>query len=146
MGIQARGQSVNIRVCDPVSLPYMKAEKVRVQLLALRNEMAHCYRTQIAAKQPNGMEKRGKCQDPLRLRQTSRKNPLENDCRYQSDERECLSHTREQFGSIIVRRGPRRSEIGVPIAGQRHTNEPRSQQQTRIQSTQQEHSGQKCNE
>src|SRR4029077_2758515 len=62
-----RRQQPDIAIGDPVPALHVQAEEVRMQLLSLRDEMAHEYCAKLPAKQSNGMKERRKCKNPLRL-------------------------------------------------------------------------------
>src|SRR5882762_11560064 len=80
---ESRGQRMNICVCNPVAATDVQTQEIRVQLLAVGEKMAHVYGSCSSSKQSNGMEERRECQDPLRFRQPTSENDLQDNASHQ---------------------------------------------------------------
>src|SRR5258705_1211058 len=98
---------MNICICNPVAAAYVQTQEIRVQLLALGEKMAHVYGSRGPSKQSNGMKERRECQDPLRFRQPTSENALQDNASHQAYESKRLADARQQLGAIIDFCGPR---------------------------------------
>ena len=79
------------------------------------------------------MKERRKCQDPLRFRQSSREDALQDDASHQPYESKRLPDAHEQLGAIVVRCRPGAGVLSVQTGCEGRAGQAGSQQQARIQ-------------
>src|SRR5712671_7880174 len=99
---------------------------------AVGEKMAHVYGSCSSSKQSNGVKERRECQDPLRFRQPTSENALQDNASHQSYESKRLADARQQLGAIIVFCGPRTGVLGAENSRQGCACQPSSEDQPRI--------------
>src|ERR1700722_3279269 len=84
------------------------------------------------------MEEGREREDPLRLRQSTRKDGLQNDAADKADESKCLSNSSQQFGGVKIRSRPRAAVLRVQQCSECGTRQTGRHDQPWIDLAQQE--------
>src|SRR5208337_4459813 len=90
---------------------------------------------------PNRMKVRGERQDPLRLRQATREDSLEDDTTDQADQPVCLSYAGEQFRTIVVRCRPGTVILGTQEGRRGYAGQAGRKNQARVHVAKQQKPG-----
>src|SRR6266404_2636273 len=131
---------MNVLTCEPISIPDVHSHQVRVQLLALRQKMAHVDGACGASEYADGVKESRKSKNPLRFGQSSSEDRLQHDAADESDESERLSDAGEQLGAVEVLGRPRGVVLRIQPGSKGSTGKADGEQETRIKFAQQ----QKC--
>src|SRR5271169_562623 len=99
---ESRGESLDVEIGDPVSVRHVQPQEIRMQLLALCDEMTHGHRAKISAEQAHSVKESREGENPLRFGKAARKNPLKNDRGNEADEGEGLANAHQQFGAVVI--------------------------------------------
>src|SRR6267143_4414649 len=129
---------MNVLTCEPISIPDVHSHQVRVQLLALRQKMAHVDGACGAAEYTDGVKESRKGQDPLRFRQSPREDCLQHDAADKSDESKRLPDAGEQLGAVEVLGRPRADVLRSQPGSKGSTGKADGEEETRIKFAQQQ--------
>src|SRR5260370_15705818 len=133
---------MNVLTCEPISIPDVHSHQVRVQLLALRQKMAHVDGACGTAEYADGVKVSRKGQDPLRFGQSPREDCLQNDAADKSDESKRLPDAGEQLGAVEGLGCPRAAVLRIQPGSKGSTSKADGQEETGIKFAQQ----QKCSD
>src|SRR5260370_33340240 len=106
---------MNVLTCEPISIPDVHSHQVRVQLLALRQKMAHVDGACGASEYADGVKESRKSKNPLRFGQSPGEDRLQHDAADESDKSKRLPDAGEQLGAVEV--------LSRPLGAQRKTQQ-----------------------
>src|SRR5258708_3839140 len=114
---------MNVLTCEPISIPDVHSHQVRVQLLALRQKMAHVDGACGASEYADGVKESRKSKNPLRFGQSPGEDRLQHD-------------------AVEVLGRPRGAVLRIQPGSKGSTGKADGEQETRIKFAQQ----QKCSD
>src|SRR4029077_15158487 len=118
----------------PIAATDVQSQKVGMQFFAISKEVAHIDGACGSPKQTNDMEEGGKRKSPLRFRQSSSKDGLQDDAADKPDESKSLADAGQQFGAVEILRSPSGAVLRVQPSGESCACESGGKEQPWIQS------------
>src|SRR6266446_8804857 len=131
---------MNVLTCEPISIPDVHSHQVRVQLLALRQKMAHVDCACGASEYADGVKESRKSKNPLRFGQSPGEDRLQHDAADKSDKSKRLPDAGEQLGAVEVLSRPRAAVLRIQPGSKGSAGKPDGEEEAGIEFAQQ----QKC--
>src|SRR5260370_17542409 len=123
---------MNVLTCEPISIPDVHSHQVRVQLLALRQKMAHVDGACGASEYADGVKESRKSKNPLRFGQSPGEDRLQHDAADESDKSKRLPDAVEQLVAVEVPGRPRGAVLRIQPGSKGSTAKAHGEQETRL--------------